>query len=177
MNFLQDVIMKNYHICPEEIIEEISKVETILEDEIPSLDDSGEKWKEVYTPEKLREYEERMKKSGTIRYVLYTQEKDRTISGMTEIRYNPNDRPERVGQGLTGVLKEYRGKGLGKWLKAQMLVYIKDNYPEVKFIATGNAEHNAPMMSINNRMGFKAFVEEKSYKFDIKDTLTRLKKK
>ena len=96
---------------------------------------------------------------------------------MTEIRYNRNDRPERVEQGLTGILKEFRGKGLGKWLKAQMILYVKENYSEVTYITTGNAEHNAPMMSINNRLGFKMAYEEKSYKFIIKETLSKLQKK
>jgi len=33
------------------------------------------------------------------------------------------------------------------------------------------------MMSINNRLGFKSTIEEKSYKFNIKDTLAKLQKK
>ena len=172
-----NVTLENYSIAPEKDIVELSKLETELEAEMPSLDESEDKWEDVYTPEKLREHEKKLKNSGTIRYVLITREKDGTISGMTETRYNPNDRLERVSQGLTGIRKEYRGKGLGKWLKAQMCLYVKENYPKATYITTGNAEHNAPMMSINNRLGFKSISEEKSYKFNIKDTLAKLQKK
>ncbi len=172
-----DVTLENYSIAPEEDIEEFAKLETELEAEMPTLDDTGEKWEDVYTPEKMREYEKKLKESGAIKYVLFTREKDGTISGMTETRYNPKDRPERIAQGLTGIKKEYRGRGMGKWLKAKMIAYVKENYPKVTYVSTGNAEHNAPMMSINNRLGFKAMNEEKSYKFNIKETLAKLQKK
>ncbi|MHA1441476.1 MAG: GNAT family N-acetyltransferase [Candidatus Heimdallarchaeota archaeon] len=172
-----NVTLENYSITPEKDIAEIARLETVLEAEMPSLDESEDKWEDIYTPEKLREYEKKLKNNSTIRYVLLTREKDGTISGMTETRYNPNDRPERAEQGLTGIRKEYRGRGMGKWLKAIMIAYVKENYPKVTYVSTGNAEHNAPMMSINNRLGFKAVNEEKSYKFNIKETLAKLQKK
>ncbi|MHA1435536.1 MAG: GNAT family N-acetyltransferase, partial [Candidatus Heimdallarchaeota archaeon] len=125
-----DVTLESYSIAPEKDIEEISKLETELEAEMPSLDEGEDKWEDIYTLEKLREYEKKLKNSGTIRYVLLTREKDGTISGMTETRYNPNDRPERAEQGLTGIRKEYRGRGMGKWMKATMIAYVKENYPK-----------------------------------------------
>lgn len=69
-----------------------------------------------------------------------------------------------IAQELTGVKPEYRGRGLGKWLKAEMLFHIKENLLETNFIHTGNADFNAPMMSINNSRGFKRHLTEKCYK-------------
>ena len=61
--------------------------------------------------------------------------------------------PEHVHQDLTGVQEKYRGRGLGKRLKAEMIFQIRDNYPEAKFISTGNAMLNKEILSINQAMG------------------------
>ena len=58
-------------------------------------------------------------------------------------------------QALTGVDQRYRGHGKGKWVKAAMLLKIRERFPDVKIIVTGNATSNAPMIHINERMGFK----------------------
>ncbi len=86
-----------------------------------------------------------------------------------------------VGQGevfllrkLTGVKEDYRGKGLGKWLKAEMALYIKENYPKIKYISTGNANENAPMLAINKQMGFKFHKEGSAIKFDIEELSRKL---
>lgn len=62
---------------------------------------------------------------------------------------------QTIHQRFTGVKEAFRGKGIGKWLKADLLFYIRDTLPGAKFIDTGNAGNNAPMLSINERMGFK----------------------
>ena len=51
------------------------------------------------------------------------------------------DMPWRLLQNLTGIKEEYRGKGLGKWLKSDMLKFVKENEElnGVKYIVTQNA--------------------------------------
>lgn len=46
--------------------------------------------------------------------------------------WNPN-RPMILEQGFTGVYPEYRNKGLGRWLKAEMMQRILRERPEVEF--------------------------------------------
>jgi len=169
------VVLENYLIVPEKDITEICALETILEKQMPTLD-GEEQWTDVYTPEKKREIERLQQKKGYINYTLISREYNGTISGMTEIRYSRTDRPERINQGLTGVLQEYRGRGIGKWLKAEMMVYIENHIPEARFIVTGNADHNAPMNSINERLGFKPYYNESSFKFRLSTVLRRMKK-
>ncbi|NPE09350.1 MAG: GNAT family N-acetyltransferase [Asgard group archaeon] len=169
------VILENYLIVPEKDIIEICELETILESQMPTLD-GQDKWTDVYTPERKREIERMRQKQGYINYTIISREYNGTISGMTEVRYSRTDRPERIHQGLTGVLEEYRGRGLGKWLKAEMLIYIENHIPDARFIVTGNADHNAPMNSINERLGFKPYYYESSFKFRLTTAIKRMNK-
>lgn len=54
----------------------------------------------------------------------------------------------------TGIHRKYRGRGLGKFLKASSALDLRRNIPSLKYILTGNEETNAPMLSINRAMGF-----------------------
>jgi mycothiol synthase len=67
---------------------------------------------------------------------------DGRLSGVTEIYYHP-ERPHVVEQEVTGVLEAERGRGLGKWLKTDMLLFIKEQHPDVEFISKGNATADA----------------------------------
>lgn len=51
--------------------------------------------------------------------------------------------------------------------QARMLLYIRKEYPGVKYVATGNADSNAPMLAINNRLGFKKHLAIKLYKLKL----------
>lgn len=61
--------------------------------------------------------------------------------------------PGRVGTGLTGVLGEYRGRGIATALKVRALGAAKAaGYKETR---TWNAAENASMLGINRRLGFR----------------------
>ncbi len=127
-----------------------------------------------FTPEKLREQEALFEKREQEHIVKYSREPDGAISGLTDIVYNPK-LPHRVNQLLTGVQESYRGRGLGKWLKANMLLEIKERYPDFQFIMTGNANTNAPMLSINNRLGFKLHKQATLYKVSLEELKEKLR--
>jgi mycothiol synthase len=127
----------------------------------------------TYTPERMRDDHEKRTERGSQSITKITVEPDGTISGLTEIGHNPKT-PHRVGQGLTGVQEAYRGRGLGKWLKAEMLLTIREHYPDIEFISTGNANTNAPMLSINDRLGFVLYKQSAAYKRAIVDLVERL---
>ncbi|MCY3413956.1 MAG: hypothetical protein INQ03_20100 [Candidatus Heimdallarchaeota archaeon] len=111
------------------------------------------------TEKSLRESEERSAKLGNTRIYCITVEENGDVSSLTTLGYNP-ETPTRMGVGLTGVPVKYRGRGLGKWCKAAIMKHAKDNYEGLEYINTGNATSNAPMLSINNRIGFKKFKEQ-----------------
>ena len=76
-----------------------------------------------------------------------------TCVGGTNVYLSAHD-PEMIGQGDTGVHPDHRGHALGKWLKAAMLERIRADAPDAKVVHTGNAYSNAPMLGINDALGF-----------------------
>jgi len=80
--------------------------------------------------------------------------------------------PDRVYQQLTAVARPWRGKGLAKGVKAAMLNLIRARHPEVRMMITTNAEANAPMLSINQRLGFAVHQEHATYQIG-RETLSR----
>jgi len=85
-----------------------------------------------------------------------TREPDGVISGMTDVNWAPYRRT-LIEQQFTGVLPAARGRGIGKWIKAAMLLHVRELYPDAEWVVTGNAHSNAPMLKINRTMGFKAY--------------------
>lgn len=112
----------------------------------------------VVTPETNKEFEDRVERVGATWLRALTQEPDGRISGLTEMRYQP-DLETLITQGMTGVKQEYRGRGLGKWLKAGMLLRVRGEYTQVRTVVTRNATSNVAMLSINDRLGFKPHKE------------------
>jgi len=61
--------------------------------------------------------------------------------------------PRGLYQALTGVRREYRGKGVAFAMKLKVIEYaVKNGYEKIK---TENATTNAPMFGINMKLGFK----------------------
>ena len=71
--------------------------------------------------------------------------------------------PDRVFQALTAVARPWRKRGVAKALKARMLRLVRDVRPEAHLMTTSNAAANAPMLSINGRLGFVRFKETVTY--------------
>lgn len=142
--------------CPDDILEEYCKLYTVVGNQAPREDlDVGDF---VLTPELRRQYEKHQKEVDVTWLTAVTREPNGEISGLTEVLYRPSKDP-LIYQELTGVPEKYRGSGIGKWLKAIMLQEIKKRWPTVTSVVTGNATTNAPMLSINERLGFKVHKE------------------
>lgn len=127
----------------------------------------------VMTPAMMSEFQARVDAMSGAIHTMVTREPDGAYSGMTDINFIPGQ-PDRIFQLFTGVDPAYRGRGLGKWLKAAMLLYVREAYPGVRWIVTGNANSNDPMLSINHRLGFKAHRGESVYQIGRDALVARL---
>ena len=110
----------------------------------------------VITPEMMREWYARLEVTRTELYTVITREPDGVISGITDTHWAPYH-STIVYQQFTGVRPDSRGRGLGKWIKAAMLLHLRRLHPEAEWVSTDNAGSNAPMLRINRAMGFRAY--------------------
>lgn len=122
----------------------------------------------VMTPKNYRKKESDNEIIGVTNNIACTVERDGTVSGLTELISISSDKIV-LRQGLTAVLEDERGRKLGKWLKASLLLYVKKNYPDVKYIQTHNATSNGPMLAINTKLGFKLHKEKINSQLSLAD--------
>lgn len=129
-----------------------------------------------FTAEQVRQSEQQMLATGTQRWAAYVRDRSTgQFAGYTELMWNPN-RPEIAGQGATGVFPAYRGKGLGRWLKAAMLERLLNERPQVTKVRTGNADSNAPMLKINTELGFKPYTSDIAWQVSLETIQAYLKR-
>lgn len=139
---------------PEASLPEFARQRTALLNTIPFEGlDHGEI---VVTPERVRDHYERVAAMREVLHNVIAWEPDGTISAMTDVSCAPWRRTH-MEQQFTGVRPDARGRGLGKWIKAAMLLHLRELYPDARSITTGNAHSNAPMLKINRTMGFKPY--------------------
>ncbi|MCA9837420.1 MAG: GNAT family N-acetyltransferase [Trueperaceae bacterium] len=115
--------------------------------------------------EKVRVFEKYLEAHEVQQWYLCARHASGELAGFTEVIWDPEE-AHIVFQGDTGVLPKYRGHGLGKWLKASMAEKILTERPGVVYIRTGNADSNAPMLAINEKMGFKPYRSETTWQLD-----------
>lgn len=165
---LQDFELGSWTFYPEAELEAIAvMVETMTNDE-PSGDLDIEE--ERITADFLRETETYFRRRGDKPLRLYLRHKPTNqLAGYTEVILRV-DNPDRFSQGDTGVMPEYRGRGLAKWLKAAMIEHIRQNYPAVRSIRTNNANMNGAMLTINRALGFQPYASYTSWQLSV-DTL------
>ena len=85
----------------------------------------------------------------------------RWLVAFTEIQI-PRDSPTFAYHQDTLVLREHRGRGLGRLLKLANVVALRGAFPAVRTVRTWNAVENAHMIAVNEAMGYEptGFVRE-----------------
>lgn len=121
------------------------------------------------TPELVRQLEAHRQARGETHWTLIVKHKPTgDFAGFTETIWNPED-AITLQQDGTAVMPKYRGKGLGRWLKATMVLKLKQELPQLERVRTGNADSNDAMLKINNEMGFKPFQSTTLWQVSVKD--------
>lgn len=156
---------------PEESIDEIVALFDLM-NQVPRGDLQMDDFK--LTREQLRQQEEARAARGTQRWSYYVREEATgKIAGFTELFWNPH-KPTFAQQGITAVWPEYRGKRLGRWLKAAMLQKLLTDRPGVTIVRTENADINAAMLKINVALGFRPYIAEKVWQVPTETVKTYL---
>ncbi len=146
-----DTTIQSFQECPEEDIDEFCRIYTEIINQRPV----GDIQEDLITTPESRRIEERSFKNRQIEWhTMTSREGDGQISALTDIMYNPQE-PHRVHQYFTGVLSKYRRRGLAKRLKAEMLLYIREQFPEAEYVTTTVAKENNAMRAINTQLGFE----------------------
>jgi RimJ/RimL family protein N-acetyltransferase len=95
-----------------------------------------------------------LERVGGAHHLVLLRAPDNSVAGLSEAGWDIRA-PSIVRQQLTAVARSWRGRGLVRALKAAMLRQVHEVHPEATRIGTNNAEVNAPILSINARVGFK----------------------
>src|SRR5215472_2063665 len=127
----------------------------------------------IITPEMMAEWYARLELSGEVQTTVMTREPDGGISGITDTTWAAFRR-KIIHQQFTGVRPSARGRGIGKWIKAAMLLRLRELYPDAEWISTENAGSNAPMLKINRTLGFKPHRNGTAYQMTLEALEARL---
>ncbi|HWD82179.1 MAG TPA: GNAT family N-acetyltransferase, partial [Kribbella sp.] len=136
---------------PDDMLEGmVAVVESINDAPKDDLDQEDD----VFTPERLRAYEEAQLKSDRTVYRVIARAKDTgELAGHTVVAVE-RERPHLGEQHDTAVSRDHRGHRLGALLKSAMLLWLREQEPALTQIDTWNAESNNHMISINEALNY-----------------------
>lgn len=138
--------------CPDDLVAGFCTVIETFFSEVPvgELDVEPQRWDE----QRLREKEERFALAGRHETTTLAIAPDGEIVGMTEAMVSDHA-PDRAFQGSTIVAPEHRGHRLGLRLKSTNHLLLRQAFPGCRTMLTGNADVNAAMNAVNDRLGFR----------------------
>jgi GNAT superfamily N-acetyltransferase len=142
---------------PPEFLDDACTLFGVMSTDEPAGD--GERQAEQWDEERLRESEELLAARGTRRFAAVAEHvPSGRLVAMTELDV-ANDAPHQAWQMITVVHPDHRGHRLGLAVKLANLDLLAERAPAVEFVQTGNASVNAPMIGVNEMMGFEVVSE------------------
>jgi GNAT superfamily N-acetyltransferase len=102
----------------------------------------------------IAQLDQALSEAGRMRWTALVRDARGDCVGGTQVIFEP-DAPTVVVQQNTGIDPAHRGLGLAKWAKAAMLERIRYERPGAERVRTDNAFSNAPMIAINDILGFE----------------------
>lgn len=122
-----------------------------------------------YDPDRLRASLATLHARGLKPYiVLGIHEATGKVAGLTEVVV-PAQHPTRADQYDTVVVPAHRGYGLGRAMKARMLLELRSAEPGVTEVQTWNALENEPMLRVNAELGFQPDRQWCEYEANVAD--------
>lgn len=151
---------------PEDSLEEICEFYQTVTD-LQRKEDGEEDSDVKITEEAFRQADKSALSGGTKRLLLHAEDMESgRLIGLTEVSWNPS-RPAILKQGYTAVLPDYRGNGIGRRLKAEMIRRIRETIPEAKVVRTGNDDRRKAMLRINSQLGFRHHMTQYGWELEV----------
>ncbi|GAA5149652.1 GNAT family N-acetyltransferase [Nocardioides marinquilinus] len=115
---------------------------------------------EVFDAERVAAYERaQVARGGELYRLLARHRASGELAGQTVVVVD-GENPAHAGQHDTSVLGAHRGHRLGALLKSGILRWLREEQPQLAEIDTWNAESNAPMIGVNERLGYRVMGRE-----------------
>jgi GNAT superfamily N-acetyltransferase len=137
--------------CPPEWVDEFCVLRASMNQEAPTGELELEP--EVFDAARLEEEDERNAARQTYSFTAVAVAPDQTLAGFTQLGA-PYERP-KAEQWDTLVVRAHRGHRLGMALKVANLRALRDAALPATEVNTWNATTNAPMIAINQQLGFR----------------------
>jgi len=151
--------IEHYLEVPEDILEEFLR---LLNQFIIDVPDESDGPIPQLTGDDIRARLTARKKIGLCQHLVVLYDGDGRMIGHSNGSVNRNN-PESMYQAMTGIVPEYRGQSLSKWLKAALFRKVGELYPENTQINTDMRSANAPILTVNAQMGFELLSEGYEY--------------
>jgi len=151
--------LRHYEDIPDTLLKEYCDVFLELLDDMPDeskiYDFSG------INPKKIKAQQIHFRKYNqcSYRYLVFNDSK---LIAKTNVSLNKK-KPKIMYQYMTGVLKKYRKKGIGKWLKAVMFIRLTQDFPGLKILKTQIHANNIPSQKLSLQMGYEKVGYLKEY--------------
>jgi GNAT superfamily N-acetyltransferase len=138
---------------PADFVEDHCELQRRMSTDEPPGD--GDKEEEVWDRQRINEEDELLEARGVWKLTAVAQHVGSgRLVAFSELLMAP-DAPAEAWQLATIVHPDHRGHRLGLAVKMANVDALADEAPEVRRIMTGNASVNAPMIAVNDMMGFE----------------------
>jgi GNAT superfamily N-acetyltransferase len=125
-------------------------------------------------PQRLRDSLDTLHRRGLKPFiVLAIHEATGVVAGLTEVVV-PAQHPQRADQYDTIVVRDHRGYGIDRAIKARMLFELRSAEPNLLEVQTWNAQHNESMLKVNAELGFQSDRDWYEYGTDVAQLVQRL---
>lgn len=138
--------------APQEVLPGYGRLVGEVETEAPTGEHVPEV--EVWDERRIRDQEAELEQQGRTRITTLAIAPDGEPVGYTDLVHAATD-GGRVYQWGTLVDSGHRGHRLGMALKVRTARAMQQAFPDAAYVRTWNAESNAPMIAVNDAMGFR----------------------
>lgn len=117
---------------------------------------------EVFPVQRIEGYERAVSAWGRLRRVIARHRGTGELAGHTVVAVE-DERPWWGEQHDTAVARQHRGHRLGLLLKADLMLWLHEEFTDLRWVDTWNAKSNAHMIAVNEALGYRPVGETAIY--------------